>query len=164
MQIHYHVTRFEFFNWETASCGETCKKNPVVIIVHKLSFLPLLVDHSTCLYALNLGRVAWECRLCTHTGFWVLCWEPSHSLQLLILIVICHLFADLPCLLSVTQCLHIVVHSLPGLKPLMDVTSPYLRDSRYSKQPFYEDCPHTLLIYCSILASFLGLPCFYSSV
>ena len=128
-----------------------------------LSFLPLLVDHSTCLYALGTYGLRVHI-MYTSLPSCVLSWKPSHSLQLCILVVICHLFADLPCLLSVTQCLHIVVHSLPGLKPLMDVTSPYLRDSRYSKQPFYEDCPHTQLIYCSILASFLGLPCFYSSV
>ena len=41
------------------------------------------------------------------------------------------LHTDLPCLLSLTSCQHILVHSLPDLKPLLHLSFPLLSDTRY---------------------------------
>ena len=42
------------------------------------------------------------------------------------------LITDLPCLLSLTSCQHILVHSLPDLEPLMHLFFPLLSDIRYT--------------------------------
>ena len=39
---------------------------------------------------------------------------------------------DLPCLLSLTSCQHILVHSLPYLEPLLHLHFPLLSDIRYT--------------------------------
>jgi len=49
---------------------------------------------------------------------------------------------DLPCLLSLTTCCYIVVHSLPGLTSLLKLPYPVLRDNRYDCIVLYPGiCP-----------------------
>lgn len=42
------------------------------------------------------------------------------------------LITDLPCLLSLTSCQHILVHSLPDLEPILHLPFPLLSDIRYT--------------------------------
>ena len=59
-----------------------------------------------------------------------------------------HVHADLPCLMSITSCHQLLVHSLPGLKPLMQV--------HYSPL-------HEALVMCTFRASGIGHALYLSS-
>ena len=57
-------------------------------------------------------------------------------------------YTDLPCLMSVTSCHQLLVHSLPGLKPLM-------------KMPF--DALHEAMVMCTFRVSGMGQALYLSS-
>ena len=63
----------------------------------------------------------------------------------------CHTLAyyvDLPCLMSVTSCHQLLVHSLPGLKPLMKISFSPL---------------HEAMVMCTFRVSGMGQALFLSS-